>query len=327
MGEVLQLPGEVLDNDIVKILREEPWEHRVAAKLVPNGHGYPLCPGAYAVLGQVCHWWLENDFPYNDIQAVDLDQLTRPPMLETNVFDVFAPKYPITSGGRPEQLDFGPPARLWKLCNTRYLIAPADVAAFLNDNADPAQHGFQIRARFDLIRKPWVTNIEDMGDVTAQITSNGPCALLEITNALPRAKLYSNWQMPEDDAATLQLLNSPEFDPMKTVLVSSNTPVPPAAAPDADPGTVRIVDYKPKEVRLRATAKTGAVLLLNDRTDPDWHAWVDGKPVAALRCNCMMRGVYLTPGEHGIDFRFSPRGGSFTSPWRRWLLGCCLGPG
>jgi hypothetical protein len=93
---------------------------------------------------------------------------------------------------------------------------------------------------------------------------------------------------------------------MKTVLVSSNTPVPPAAAPDADAGTVRIVDYKPKEIHLQAAAKTNAVLLLNDRTDPDWRVWVDQKPAAPLQCNYMMRGVYLTPGEHTIDFRFQP---------------------
>jgi hypothetical protein len=188
------------------------------------------------------------------------------------------------------------------------------------------QRGFQIRARFDLAYKPWVTNkAEDSGDLTAVITNNGPFALIEITNALPRAKLYSNWQIPADDASTLQLLNSETFDPMKTVLVSSNTPVPAAAAPDSDPGTVRIVDYKPKEVHLRATAKSAAVLLLNDRTDPDWRAWVDQKPAAALQCNYIMRGVYLTPGEHTIDFRFEPSQGPLYVTLAALAFGLALG--
>jgi hypothetical protein len=211
------------------------------------------------------------------------------------------------------------------LCNARYLIAPADVARFLNQNADPVQNGFQIHTRFNLARKEWATNVEDMGDVTIQVTNNGQFALIEITNALPRAKLYSNWQIPDDDAAALRLLNSPAFDPMKTVLVSSNTPVPPAAATEADPGTVRIVDYKPKEVQLRADAKTSAVLLLNDRTDPDWHAWVDQKPVEPLRCNYMMRGVYLTPGEHTIDFRFQPPQGFLYLSLAALVFGMLLG--
>ncbi len=310
------------DNDLMKILRQEPYEHRVAAKLAPNESGYALCHGEYGILGSVCHWWLENDFPYHDIQAMDFDQLARPPIQEIKMLDTFAPKYARTVEG----MDFAPPVRLWKLCNARYLLAPADVVPYLNDHTDPMQHGFQIRARFDLVYKPWVTNkAEDSGDLTALLTNNGPFALIEITNALPRAKLYCNWQIPADDASALQLLDSDTFDPMKTVLVSSNTPVPPAAAPEADPGTVHIVDYKPKEVRLQATVKSAAVLLLNDRTDPDWHAWVDQKPVAALQCNYIMRGVYLSPGEHTIDFRFQPSQGPLYVTLAALAVGLLLG--
>jgi hypothetical protein len=245
-------------------------------------------------------------------------------MLETNVFSVFAPRYP-PANARGVNPDFSPPARLWKLCNTRYLICPSAVVPTLNMIADPMQNGFQILLRFNLARKPWVTNIEDMGDLTTSVTNNGVFALVEITNALPRAKLYSNWKIPADDASALQLLNSQAFDPMKTVLVSSNTPVPPAAAPDADPGTVRIVDYKPREVRLQAAARTNAVLLLNDRTDPDWRAWVDQKPAPLLQCNYMMRGIYLTPGEHSIDFRFQPPQGFLYVTIAALLFGILLG--
>ena len=310
-------------NAVVDFLRKEPYEHRVAAKLGPNG-GYGLCQGEYGVLGAVCHWWLENDFPYNDIEAIDFDQLSRPPILENNVLGAFEARYPRNSF---EQPDFSPVARLWKLSNTRYLLAPAAVAPYLNDHADPVQRGFQIRARFNLAKKPWAPdNVEDMGDVTTEVTNNGVFALIEITNALPRAKLYSNWQIPADDASALQLLNSETFDPMTTVLVSSNTPVPAAAAaPAAEAGTVHIVNYKPKEVQLKATAKTAAVLLLNDRTDPDWHAWVDQKPVTPLLCNYMMRGVFLTPGDHTIDFRFEPPLGWFYVTLAAEVFGLLLG--
>jgi len=32
---------------------------------------------------------------------------------------------------------------------------------------------------------------------------------------------------------------------------------------------------------------------------------VDGKPAELLRCNFIMRGVYLSPGQHTVEFDFS----------------------
>jgi uncharacterized membrane protein YfhO len=56
------------------------------------------------------------------------------------------------------------------------------------------------------------------------------------------------------------------------------------------------------------------VLLLNDRFDPHWSVLVDGKPAELLRCNFIMRGVYLTPGEHTVEFRFTlPKGPLYVS--------------
>jgi hypothetical protein len=47
-------------------------------------------------------------------------------------------------------------------------------------------------------------------------------------------------------------------------------------------------------------------MLLNDRYDPNWKVWVDGKPAPLLRCNYLMRGVYLEAGDHKVEFRFLP---------------------
>jgi uncharacterized membrane protein YfhO len=47
-----------------------------------------------------------------------------------------------------------------------------------------------------------------------------------------------------------------------------------------------------------------AVLLLNDRIGDYWNVWVDQKPASVLRCNYIMRGVFMPPGRHIIEFRF-----------------------
>ena len=170
--------------------------------------------------------------------------------------------------------------------------------------------------------------------MTAETNANGGCALYEFTGALPRAKLYSNWQLPMNDKAavadltvtnlgtntwaflqqvgtndylTLNELASPSFDPWQTVLLADSpaAPNPPAAATNENPGTVEYTSYSPKDIKLHTRAGTPTVLLLNDKYDPHWSVLVDGKPAPLLRCNFIMRGVYLPAGEHNVEFYFS----------------------
>jgi uncharacterized membrane protein YfhO len=44
---------------------------------------------------------------------------------------------------------------------------------------------------------------------------------------------------------------------------------------------------------------------LNDKWDPNWVVTVDGQPQPLLRCNYIMRGVFLPPGAHTVQFGFT----------------------
>jgi len=424
-------------NDVTKVLMEKPYEHRVNARLNPRG-GYDL-PGD-ANFGAIVHWWIENDFPYHDVQSLEIDQMPRTPVMDGNYLSAFpyrsgdlyfniggsstfsmeeirdlsrvverlrrqadpvsaflwqrlspgeqsvlmnyqpsapssimqaraivvqtlnkiigepsciyeaerfkgVPLRPKTAAvmkdnpagplvaylnrylledAYPVELsrEVGQAPRLWKLTNTRYLLAAASLLPALNDLGDPEPDSFRTVERFNLVPKPGftmpqpgstliptpgLTNVADAGDLTPQANANGNCALIEYTGVLPRAKLYSFWQTPPNDQVALQALTNPQWDPAQSVLVSSNTPVPEPSAPlGADPGAVSITSYTPKDIRLQASTKTAAVLLYNDRTADDWHVWVDGKRSPLLRCNYIMRGVYLPMGEHTVEFRFQP---------------------
>ena len=50
-------------------------------------------------------------------------------------------------------------------------------------------------------------------------------------------------------------------------------------------------------------ARTPCVLLVNDHYDPNWTVIVDGKEQPLLRANYVMRGVYLDPGKHQVEFK------------------------
>jgi hypothetical protein len=107
-----------------------------------------------------------------------------------------------------------------------------------------------------------------------------------------------------NDQQTLKLLPAPEFDPTKVVLVAN--PIAASPSTNAPRGTVEFASYEPKHIQLKTKAATDTILLLNDKFDPNWEVRVDGEPAPLLRCNYIMRGVKVAPGEHLVEFRFSP---------------------
>jgi hypothetical protein len=277
-------------NPVVDLLKRNPWEHRVNSRSWPAG-GY-LTPD----LTMICHWWIENDYPFNDIQSLEIDQAPRMASLDSDYLSHF---------NLASSKDLSPATRLWRLTNTRYLLAGSEWEGPLNLYGEPT-NSFRAVMRMNLVPKPGIAQPEDPGDMTVQTNSDGPVVLYEFTAALPRTKLYANWQVVNDVTA-LQLLGSAPFDPAKTVLVAEDTPVAQKPAnPDADPGTVKFSQYQSKDLILEADAKTPAVLLLNDRTGDFWNVSVDQKPAPILRCNYIMRGVFVPAGHHVVEFRYEP---------------------
>jgi hypothetical protein len=155
------------------------------------------------------------------------------------------------------------------------------------------------------VPKPGITRPTQLEELTVVTNNDGDLALFEFTGALPRAKLYSNWQVNTNDQANLKTLADLNFDPAKTVLVSTPQKNLPAVATNENSGTVEFKSYAPKHLAFAANATAPSVLLLNDKYDPHWSVTVDGKPAELLRCNFLMRGVYLTPGQHTVQFDFS----------------------
>jgi hypothetical protein len=285
------------ENPVVEFLQDKPWEHRAIGKLEPRGPGSGIQPG----FGQLYFFWLQNDFPYHNIENLDFPQFSHMPDLDRLYLKEFE-----LAGSDIRSTDLRPAVRLWQLTNTRYILATANAVELLNQRADPVHHSFELRGLFSMRPKPGVQPV-DIGDYTVESGAKGDLGIIEYPRALPRAKLYSNWRTPTNDTSALKILADPDFEPLDTVLVAPNTPLSaPNSASSADPGTVTIADYHPKYVRLEADAKAAAVLLLNDRFGVDWRVRVDGAPAPLLRCNYIMRGVYLTPGHHIVEFFFRP---------------------
>jgi len=308
-------PGNLSNstNPIINFLRDKSYEHRVA--ILPFNP-----PPKFGLFNEVYRIeWAQHHFPYYNIQSLDIIQNPRP-QVDSEAYDA--------------ALAFASPLRRWELTNTRYLLGAAGFLGALSQQLDPVQQRFQIVRRFDIAPKPGIEQATQLAELTAVPNDNGDYALFEFTGALPRAKLYSNWQTGGTDPATLEqwvktlqqrvpkemgealtqtatndlavlyTLASANFDPAQTVLISAPLPVSAGAGTNQNSGTVEYTHYEPKDIVLNARADAPSVLLLNDKFDPNWRVSVDGQPAPLLRCNFIMRGVYLTAGAHRVEFQF-----------------------
>ncbi len=275
-------------NPVVDFLRDKPYEHRVAILPFNLPDQFQLLVELYKIE------WAQHHFPYYNIQSLDIVQMPRVPA-DLEAF---------------EDALHGDPKAVWlitrrlQLTNTRYLLGPASFLDAMNRQLDPDQQRFRIVQRFNIVPKPGILQPTRLEEMTAVLDANGDYALFEFTGALPRAKLYSNWQVSTNDTIALQTLADKNFDPQQTVLVSTLLPVA-SGLTNQNSGTVEFKSYLPKDIVFNANAAAPSVLLLNDKFDPHWSVRVDGKPAGLLRCNFIMRGVYLASGEHTVEFQFT----------------------
>lgn len=292
---------------IIDFLRTKSYEHRVAYLLpspMPTPDGYRPFQELYGLE------WTQQLFPYYDIQTLDIVQMPRTPE-DLNAFNNamrVGVKQDDQGRWMLDDKTFYRLGRLWELTSTRYLLGPAPLLPTINQQFDTVSNRFHIVQRFELGGRPGVDRPYQYSQVAAVPTNdpNATYALFEFTGALPRATLFSKWEVSTNDTATLEQLIAPSFDPAQTVLVSKPLPTSAKSAATNQSPAVEFVSYAPADVKLKASPAVTSVLLLNDKYDPGWKVWVDGKSAELLECNFLMRGVYLEPGQHEVEFKFRP---------------------
>ena len=282
-------------NDVIEFLRQKPYEHRVA--VLP----FAAPPEASTLSTLYRIEWAQHPFLYYNIQSLDIVQLPIMPV------DLAAFETALQPQGANPLFRM---TRRWQLTNTRYLLGPASFLDQLNDGLNHGEPRFRIALSFDIVPKLGVDKPSRLEDLTAVFNAQGRglYAIFELTDALPRAKIYSQWQICTNDEAALKQLGSAVFDPEKTVLVDSVLPdglaLESAGQSAHGESTVEFADYASKRIVLKTKAEFASVLLLNDRFDPSWRVTIDGQPASVLRCNYIMRGVKLAPGAHTLEFTF-----------------------
>ncbi|HEY1661918.1 MAG TPA: hypothetical protein VGI03_05820 [Verrucomicrobiae bacterium] len=282
-------------NAVVDLLKDQPYEHRVAIAPVA------VSAGKFSTFSQIYRvGWLQQQFPYYDIQSYDVVDMPRIP----EDYLAFRQQFLGTNG-----LSMSKTRRMWVLENTRYVLGPANLVTYWNLSDPLGKYPLRPVMQFDMVTRPGVVEVTSPDQVTVIPSSEGALALFEFDGALPRASLFSRWQVDTNVPDVLNHIADPDFDPHSMVYMDG--PPPTSIAQAANPasssaGTVDYVHYAPKDILLKADATAPSVLLLNDHFDPNWKVFVDGQLGQLFRCNFLMRGVYLLPGMHQVEFKFEP---------------------
>ena len=138
---------------------------------------------------------------------------------------------------------------------------------------------------------------------------DGKEIVLENRSVLPKGWLVQAAAVIHDPRQVLAVMQNPEFDPRNVALVETVPPIPlssPNNPPGGDPGNVRMRRYENELISIDAAPVRNSLLVLGEKYYRGWHATVDGKKTEIYPVNHILRGVYLPPGKHRVEFVFDP---------------------
>ena len=139
------------------------------------------------------------------------------------------------------------------------------------------------------------------------VTPDQKQLILENRGVLPKAWLVSS-AIVANASKTIEILQHPAFDPANTALIET----PPPIQLDGDiqstakAGWVGVKKYTGEQIIIEAEVFKNALMISGEKYNNGWLAYVDGVKTQIVPVNHILRGVYLTPGKHVVEFRFDP---------------------
>ena len=129
---------------------------------------------------------------------------------------------------------------------------------------------------------------------------------------LPRLQFVPGWKAVRSHEEVLAAMSASTFDPRQMVFIETEPPelfrsqLSSSAISQDAAAKVEVEEYTPRRVRGRVHCSVAGVVLLADTFYPGWYATVDGAPTPIYRADYVMRAVFVTAGDHEIEFRYAP---------------------
>jgi hypothetical protein len=161
---------------------------------------------------------------------------------------------------------------------------------------------------FELLNLKYIlTNGLIKDSAYSKVYSNGNLNIYQTPASLPKAFIVHKAKVIPDRDNILKTLSDDSFNFRDTVILEE--PVNLAGVNKvvlaAEPEPV-IATYSPNRVVIKADTKADGYLILCDNYYPGWRAYVDARRTRILRANYILRAVPLHPGNHTIEFIYSP---------------------
>ena len=119
--------------------------------------------------------------------------------------------------------------------------------------------------------------------------------------ALPRLYIPQRVELVTNATVRLQKLASPEFNAREVGYVET-----PVDLPTSCRGTAEIVEEIPTRITVSLRMETPGMVILADRWDKGWRAYLSGKQVPILCANHAIRGVVVPARNQTLQFRYEP---------------------
>lgn len=176
-----------------------------------------------------------------------------------------------------------PLGRLWPLLNVTHGLftaeAPADVAATpiatVNESLIPGEPLTAVLYRFEA--------------------------------AQPRVWLADEPVVVADDAAALDAIAAPEFDPTRQVVLLEETAALYTVEPSPQKGTVTMQRPHDGLLDITVDTPTAAYLVISEWHMLGWQAMLNGEVVTLHKGNYAFQTIFIPAGSHQLTVEFAPR--------------------
>ena len=134
----------------------------------------------------------------------------------------------------------------------------------------------------------------------APVAREGVFTLWRVPWAEPRASMVFDERLVPTADASMRAVLRPGFDPGRTIVFERD----PGPHPGNGTGTAAYRQLDTEHAVVRTTSTARGWLVVRNPYDPNWHATVDGRPVAVREADYLMQAVPVPAGDHVVRLTY-----------------------